>query len=142
MRLVLAGKIRDQKYFEEKIKPHIDNKQISYVGEIGFSQKVKLYKNAKGLLFPTKWQEPFGLVAIEALACGTPVIAHKNGALPEIIEHGKNGFLTGNVASMTSAIKKLDSIDRKYCRESVEKKFTVKKMIEDYASICHKLIKK
>ncbi len=140
-KLILAGKIRDQDYFEKKIKPHIDGKKVQYKGEIGFKEKIKLYRNSKALLFPTKWQEPFGLVAIEALACGTPVIAYKNGALPEIIDNGVNGFLTKNVRQMALAIKKINNINRHVCRQSVEKKFTTEIMVSDYAAICHKLTK-
>ncbi len=138
-KLILAGKIRDQDYYEKKIKPHIDGKKVQYKGEVGFKEKIKLYRNAKALLFPTKWQEPFGLVAIEALACGTPVIAYHNGALPEIVQHGKNGFLVKQVTGIVSAIKKIYKIDRADCRKSVEKKFTIKKMVKDYAQICRDL---
>lgn len=141
VRLILAGKIRDFAYFKNKIKPHIDNKKIKYLGEIGFKEKIKLYQNARALLFPTKWNEPFGLVAIEALSCGAPVIAYKNGALPEIVEHGKNGFLVNNVSGMVAAIKRIDDIDRRNCRQSAEIKFSVDKMADDYAGICKKLIK-
>lgn len=131
-KLILAGKIRDQEYYESEVKPHIDDDQITYLGQIPFEEKIPLFKNAAASLFPTAWDEPFGLVAIEALACGTPVIAYPNGALPEIIEDGHNGFLVDSVDGMAEAIKKLDSIDRADCRESVAEKFTLQKMTASY----------
>lgn len=88
-KLIIAGKIRDKNYFNYKIKTHIDGKQIKYVGEIGLKEKIKLYQNAKGFLFSSIWPEPFGLVMIESLSCGTPVVAFRNAAVPEIITHKK-----------------------------------------------------
>ncbi|MBI2054112.1 MAG: glycosyltransferase family 4 protein, partial [Candidatus Staskawiczbacteria bacterium] len=94
VRLILAGGKKREPYFSKEIKPLIDGKKIKYVGEIiQEKEKINLLKNAKALLFPIKWPEPFGLAAIEAMACGTPVIAYTNGALPEIIENKKNGFI-------------------------------------------------
>jgi len=136
-KIILIGRINDQKYFETKIKPLL-NKNIIYSGEVSFSKAIELYGNAKALLFPIKWQEPFGLVMIEAMACGTPVVAYPNGAAPEVIEDRETGFIVKNVNEMTRAIKNINKIDRKKCRERVEKYFSVEKMVGNYEKIIKK----
>jgi len=141
-KLILAGgKIREP-YFSKEIKPLLDGKRIKYLGEISGKKRVELLKNAKALLFPIKWREPFGLIMIEAMACGTPVIAYPNGAVPEVIENGKTGFIVKNVNEMAKAIRKIELIDRKKCRERVEKFFTNEKMVEKYEKICYQILKK
>lgn len=134
--LVLAGPIRDRDYFNQKIKPKIGGK-IKYVGELDFKNKIGYYKNAKAFLMPAKWEEPFGLVVIEAMACGTPVIAYNRGALPEIIDNGKTGFIVKNdsIPAMVEAAGKLDSIDRQNCRHFVENNFSLKQMTEKYLTL-------
>ncbi len=140
-KLILAGgKIREP-YFSKEIKPLIDGKQIEYIGEVTGKKRTDLFKYAKGFIFPIKWQEPFGLVMIEAMACGTPVIAYPNGAVPEVIQDGKTGFIVKNVSEMAKAIKKIGLIDRKKCRERVEKYFTVEKMVDDYEKIAYQVFK-
>jgi len=142
VKLILAGgKIRGQ-YFPEEIKPLIDGKKIRYVGEIDGKKKKDLLKNARALLLPIKWPEPFGLVMTEAMACGTPVIAYPNGSAPEIIENGKTGFLVKNIGEMVEAIKKINKIDRRRCRERVEKLFSTEKMAEEYEMLACKMIEK
>lgn len=133
MKLVLAGKIRDQDYFEE-LKKDIDGIQIKWVGEMGFEKKLKLYQNAKVFIFPILWEEPFGLVMIEAMACGVPVVAYNNGAIPEVVVNGVNGFVieSGNEKEMISAVKNIGIIKREDCRKYVEEHFTVEKMVADY----------
>jgi glycosyltransferase involved in cell wall biosynthesis len=131
MKLVLAGKIRDQDYFDE-LKKDIDGEQIKWVGEIGFTEKVKLYQNAKAFLFPISWEEPFGLVMIEAMSCGTPVIAFNKGAVSEVVRDCLTGFVVDNHSQMVEAVKKIDVIDRTACRKHVEENFTVEKMIDGY----------
>ena len=139
--LILAGGKKREPYFSQEIKPLIDGKQIKYVGEVWGKKRIDLLRYAKGFLFPIKWQEPFGLVMIEAMACGTPVIAYPNGAVPEVIKDKETGFIVRNVREMVQAIKKMDLIERKRCREEVEKKFSTEKMINDYEKICYKVIK-
>jgi len=141
VKLVIAGKIRDKEYYAEKVAPFIDGKQITYLGEIGFAEKVKLYQGARGFIFPTIWPEPFGLVAIEALACGTPVIGWKSGGVPEIVGHGKNGFLVDSVEKIVAGIKAIDTISRKDVRASFEKKFTSDIMIKNYEAVAYQLAK-
>ena len=134
-KLILAGKIRDQDYFEE-IKKDIDREQIKLLGEVGFAEKIKLYQNAKAFLFPIKWEEPFGLVMIEAMACGTPVIAFNRGAISEVVINGLTGYVVENHSQMVEAVKKVDSINRADCREHVKKNFSVEKMIDNYEKAC------
>jgi len=142
-KLIISGPIHPQNadYFEYRIKPLIDGKQIQFVGEANFEKKVELFKNAKAFLFPIKRQEPFGLVVIESLACGTPVIAFREGAMPELIEQGKTGFVVSDKMGALRAIKKIKTISREYCREYVKKNFPLKRMVNRYERLYKKLIK-
>lgn len=143
IKLVLAGQIQNhfQQYFKEKIKPHLGS-QIKYIGEISQEQLSDFYGSARGCLYPIKWEEPFGLIMAESMACGTPVIAFRRGSVPEIIKHGKTGFIVKNIKETVNAIKKIDQIKRENCRKWVEKKFSVKKMVNDYEKIYYQLLKK
>lgn len=131
MKLILAGKINDKTYFEE-INKDIDNETIRWEGEMAFDEKLKLYQGAKAFLFPILWNEPFGLVMIEAMSCGTPVVAFGNGSIPEVVIDSKTGFVVDNENEMIDAVKKIDLIKRENCRAHVEENFTVEKMIDDY----------
>jgi len=139
VKLILAGGKKREPYFSKEIKPLIDGKQIKYVGEVSSKERTNLVKYAKSFLFPIKWQEPFGIVMIEAMACGVPVIAYPNGAVPEVVKDGETGFIVKNVREMTEAIKKIGEIDRQKCRERVEKYFSIEKMVADYEKIIKKL---
>lgn len=140
LKLVLAGKIRDRDYFEE-IKQNIDGEQIKWVGEIGFEVKLKLYQNAKAFLFPILWEEPFGLVLIEAMACGTPVIAFNHGAISEVVNNGQTGYVVENHNQMVDAVKKIDLIDRNNCRKYIEENFTIEKMVDEYEKALRGILK-
>jgi glycosyltransferase involved in cell wall biosynthesis len=131
MKLILGGKIRDQDYFEE-IKKDIDGEQIKWIGEIDFAKKLKLYQNAKAFLFPISWEEPFGLVMIEAMACGVPVVAFNRGAVSEVVSDGLTGYVVENHSQMVEAVKQVDKINRMNCRKRVEENFTIQKMIDSY----------
>ncbi len=133
MKLILAGKINDQKYFDS-LKSDIDGKLINWRGELAFPEKLKLYQKAKAFLFPILWEEPFGLVMIEAMACGTPVVAFSNGAIPEVVVDGKTGFVIDNNSEekVIEAVKKINSIRREDCRKHVEENFSVDKIVGDY----------
>jgi len=139
VKLILAGGKKREPYFSKEIKPLIDNKQIKYIGEVSDKKRIDLCKYAKGFIFPIKWQEPFGLVMAEAMACGTPVIAYPNGAVNEVVKNKKTGFIVKNVAGIVKAIKNIDKIERKECRKYVEENFTVEKMVDDYEKIIKKL---
>lgn len=145
VKLLLAGAIdnleaEDFHYYQNEIKPLIDNKQIVDVGQIGDERKKTLYANAKAFLNPIQWNEPFGLVMAESMAAGTPVISFARGAASEIIIDGENGFLVNTLEEMVDRIKKIDRIDRKKCRERVEKNFSVEKMVDTYCSVYSKLL--
>lgn len=147
IKIKLAGAIdtleeEDYKYFKKEVEPLINGEDVEYVGEVNEKQKSDLLGGAKGFLMSIKWEEPFGLTMIEALACGTPVIAFARGAAPEIIQDGQHGFLVNTVAEMASAIGRLDSIDRAQCRERVEKFFTAETMAKHYEIVYQRLLNK
>lgn len=150
--LIIAGVVhdRDQQFFSQKIKPHIDNQLIKYVGALDFSTKVSYLKNAKLLLYPVTWEEPFGLVMIEAMACGTPVVAYGNGAVTEIVRDGETGVIVkqelgidglaeavNNIYHLTDgAYKKM----RRSARERVIRSFSIEKMADSYEKVYQKII--
>ncbi len=122
----------DMDYFKNIILPQV-NKNIEFLGEIkSEKEKSEFFGRAKAFIFPIQWHEPFGLVMIEAMACGTPVIAFNKGSVPEVVVNNKTGFIVESEEEMIEAIKKIDSIDRQECRKHVEKNFTVEKMVNDY----------
>lgn len=139
MKLILAGKIRDQDYFEE-LKKNIDGEQIKWFGEMEFEEKLRLYQNAKAFIFPINWEEPFGLVMIEAMSCGTPVVAFNRGAVSEIVRDGLTGYVVDNHIQIIDALKKIDRIDRAVCRKHVEENFSVLRIIDDYEKALQKLV--
>jgi len=112
--------------------------KIQFRGGVDHSEMPSIYANAKALLFPIKWEEPFGLVMIEAMACGTPVIAYRRGSVPEVIKHGKTGFIVNNKREMVAAMKKIDTIDRHECRRYVERRFSIERMANDYEKLYQK----
>ncbi len=130
MKLILAGKIGDPAYYAKEIAPFIDGTNVLHHGELGMAEKVELYKNAKALLFPVLWEEPFGLVMIEAMACGTPVVAFGRGAVLEVVVDGKTGFIVDMQEQMIDAVGKINVIDRAACRGHVENNFTNEKMVD------------
>jgi glycosyltransferase involved in cell wall biosynthesis len=124
---------RDFRYYSDKILPHIlRNPRITYSGGIGGRKKLKFISEARALLFPVTWDEPFGLAVIEALACGTPVVAMNRGAMSEIIEHGVNGFLANNEQEFAEYMNRIDEIDPKECRRTVEERFSADAMAAAY----------
>lgn len=142
LKLKMAAKVDpvDKIFFEKEVAPLIDGEQIEFLGEVNHEGKVKLLKNAKALLCPIQWREPFGLFFIEAMATGTPVIAFNRGSVPEVVEDKKTGFIVKNVEEMIEAVAKIDKIDRNKCRERVEKYFTAEKMADGYEKAYQKVI--
>jgi len=130
-KLLIIGPAQKDSYWREKIEPYLGSK-IKYVGHVPRKKLFMYYRRAKALLFPIKWEEPFGLVMTEAMACGTPVIAFRRGSVPEIVKDGKTGFIVDNVAQMARAIKNIGLINRHDCRKHVEDKFSFKKMADEY----------
>jgi glycosyltransferase involved in cell wall biosynthesis len=133
-RIVLAGKIdrTDADYFSSHIEPEIDDHQVRYVGEADFTAKRQLLGGADAVLFPISWAEPFGLVMVEALACGAPVIGLRRASVPEVVEDGVTGFIADDLDGMVAAIGRLEEIDRRACRRSAETRFDVSRMTDDY----------
>ena len=143
MRLDLAGKIHEawqREYFEKRIKIRLNDK-IRYVGEISQSQKSSFFGSAKCLIYPVQFDEPFGLVMIEAMACGTPVIAYSNGSVREIVKNNISGIIVKNFIEMCNATTKIEQIDRKNVRKWFDNNFTSEKMTDNYLRIYEKLIK-
>ena len=142
MKLKIAAKVDrgDRDYFERQIAPLLDNPLIEFIGEISASEKQEFLGNAAALLFPIEWPEPFGIVMIEALACGTPVIAHPFGSVPEIIPDGVGGFLVRDLDEAVQAVRRLGEIDRRECRSHFKLNFTDERMARDYVKVYHQLI--
>jgi glycosyltransferase involved in cell wall biosynthesis len=129
----------DQDYFEKYIRPMLDDPLVEYLGEIGEGAKEAFLGGARALLFPIDWEEPFGLVVIEALACGTPVVAYRRGSTPEIVEHGVTGFLVESQAAATEAVRLVPGLSRRRCRQAFEQRFTAARMAKDYVRIYEEL---
>ncbi len=129
-----------ESYWHTSIEPHINGTTVRYVGEVSLEEKISLIQNAKAIIFPTLLQETFGYVLIEAMSCGTPVIAFPNGSVPEIIKDGKTGFLVNTEEEMAAAIAKIHTIDRKEVRKRAEQLFSLKKMIRHYDSVYQRAI--
>jgi glycosyltransferase involved in cell wall biosynthesis len=144
IRLKIAAKVdpSDRGYFEKKIRPLLDHPLIEYVGEVDDRRKVELLKNAKALLNTIDWPEPFGLVMIEALACGTPVIVRGCGSAPEVIEHGKTGFICNTRLDFINAIHNVEQLSRKVCREEFERRFSLDSMVDNYEELYYSLLQK
>jgi glycosyltransferase involved in cell wall biosynthesis len=134
MPLRIAAKLprAERGYFKEKIEPLIDGKQIQIVGEVGEREKEDFLAHATALLFPIDWPEPFGLVMIEAMACGTPVIAFRRGSVPEVIEHGVSGFVVQDEEEALRALERVPELDRNKVRAAFERRFSARRMAEDY----------
>ncbi len=140
--LLLAGKMREpweRDYFEARVAPFL-SEQIQYLGEVGHQRKLELLAGARALVFPIRWNEPFGLVMLEALACGTPVLAFPEGAAPEVIEHGRTGFLCEDEADMAEAVLGLGELDRRACRAAVEGYFSTERMINEHVELYEELL--
>ncbi|MBP5975572.1 glycosyltransferase family 4 protein [Brasilonema sp. CT11] len=142
-RLKMAGKVDivDTEFFEKEIAPFIDGEQIQFLGEVDHAAKVELLGNASITLFPITWQEPFGLVMIESMATGTPVIGINMGSVPEVIAHGKTGFVCDSYEQMAQMIPAALELNRQTCREYVENRFTVKQMVDAYEAVYEEILK-
>jgi glycosyltransferase involved in cell wall biosynthesis len=133
--LKIAGKMREPKereYFAEFVEPHLGD-GIEWLGEVSHGQKVELLQHARATLFPIEWEEPFGLVMIESMACGTPVIATSRGAVPEVIEHGRSGIVVDDYRLIPAALEEADRLDPRELRRYVEERFSPLRMVRDYS---------
>jgi glycosyltransferase involved in cell wall biosynthesis len=142
MPLKLAAKIDrvDQEYFDREIKPLLDGEFLEYVGEIGEKEKAEFLGNAAALLFPIDWPEPFGLVMIEAMACGTPVIAYRHGSVAEVVDHGRTGFIVSSVDEAVRAVHHIGDLDRTEVRREFDNRFTAAHMAADYLRVYDRVI--
>jgi glycosyltransferase involved in cell wall biosynthesis len=141
-RLVIAAKVdpADRRYFDDAIKPLLSGPGVDFIGEVDHQGKLDLLRHARGFLFPIKWPEPFGLVMIEAMACGTPVIATRAGSVDEVIAHGRSGFICDDDVELVQAIERIGEIDRAACRSWVEQHFSLARMAYDYERVYGRLI--
>lgn len=143
MKLKMACKIdKDDEGYYESLKHLIDGKQIELIGEVDMAEKAQLLGNAYALLAPIQWEEPFGLNVVEALACGTPVLGFSRGSFPELIDDGKNGFLSKTIEEMSAQVTKVSSFDRALCRKSVEERFTKETMANGYLEVYKKILER
>jgi len=135
--LRIAAKIdaADREYFERVVAPLLDDPLIEFIGEIGDADKAAFLGGARALLFPIDWPEPFGLVMIEAMACGTPVIARPCGSVPEVVRPGISGFIADSVPELVDAVKRVDTLDRARCRRDFEERFSVARMVDGYEAL-------
>ena len=145
-RLIMAGVLQEpyREYFEKHIEPHIDGEQIVYEGEVTMERKRELFAGASAFLFPITWPEPFGLVMIEAMACGTPVVAMRQGSVPEVVDDGKTGFVVDadDLDAFVAAVGRVGEIDPAVCRRTVEERFTVERMVADYEAIYRRYLER
>jgi len=140
--LKMAGKMNEppeKEYFETQVRPAL-GWGIEYLGEVTHAEKVELLQNARATLFPIEWEEPFGLVMIESMACGTPVIATRWGAVPEVIEHGISGIIVEDSSEMAAALEEADRLDPLECRRYVEERFSAARMVADYLAAYERVL--
>jgi glycosyltransferase involved in cell wall biosynthesis len=143
MPLKIAAKIypEEREYFKEKIQPLLaaSKSLVEYTGEITDREKNEFLGGARALLFPIDWPEPFGLVMIEALACGTPVIAWKRGSVPEVLADGATGYIVDSISDAVAAVQRVDGLSRSRCRQVFEQRFSAERMARDYVQVYERL---
>lgn len=139
-RLLICGIIQDASYFAEQVEPFLDGDQVIHLGSVQPAQRAAVLGGAAALLHPIGFDEPFGLAVVESLACGTPVIAYRRGSMPELLDHGRTGFLVDDAAAATAAVHRLGELDRADCRGAAERRFTVSRMVNDYLSVYEQLL--
>ena len=139
-KLIISGLIQDQEYFEQKVKPFVNNDDIVYIGNSGPDKRNLYLGGALALLHPISFEEPFGLSVVEAMCCGTPVIAFNRGSMPEIIHDKKSGFLVNTIEEAVEAVNNIYMLDRKYCRDWAASAFSREKMVEGYVKVYQSIL--
>lgn len=147
VRLIIAGATYKanpvyREYWEKKINPYLGRPNIKYIGEIEHGEVNDLLKDARALIFPIQWEEPFGLVMVEAMASGTPVISYRKGSVPEIVKNGRTGFVITKASQLVPAMKKIDRIDRAQCRAWAENNFSLEKMVAGYEQVYKNVLRR
>ena len=138
--LTIAGIVQDSSYFTERIEPRIDGDRVRYIGAVGPSDRAELLGSAAALLHLVNFDEPFGFSVVESMACGTPVIANRRGSMPEIVRDGENGFLVDSLEGAVGAIDRARDLDRAAVRASVEQRFDVSRMVDEYLALYRRII--
>jgi glycosyltransferase involved in cell wall biosynthesis len=139
-RLIMAGLVQDQGYHQREVAPHVDGDRVIFRGVVGGEERVRTLGSARALLHLIGFDEPFGLSVVEAMACGTPVIAFNRGSMPELIDDGVTGFLVETVEEAAAAVGRIDEIDRAACRRAVAERFSVERMADDYIKLYQRLL--
>jgi glycosyltransferase involved in cell wall biosynthesis len=139
-RLVICGIVQDQEYFTDQVRPHIDGDRVVFLGSVGPSQRAEVLGSAAALLHPIDFDEPFGLSVVEAMACGTPVVAYRRGSMPEVIDEGVTGYLADDVESAVAAVAAAVALDRGAVRERASTRFGAERMVTDYLEVYRALL--
>ncbi len=139
-RLVICGIVQDQEYFTDQVRPHIDGDRVVFLGSVGPSQRAEVLGSAAALLHPIDFDEPFGLSVVEAMACGTPVVAYRRGSMPEVIDEGVTGYLAHDVESAVAAVAAAVALDRGAVRERASTRFGAERMVTDYLEVYRALL--
>jgi glycosyltransferase involved in cell wall biosynthesis len=138
--LIIAGIVQDRGYFEQLVAPRVDGERVRYLGPVGPDRRGELLGGARALLHLVNFDEPFGFSVVEAMACGTPVIATRRGSMAEIVQHGENGFLVDTPEEAVSAVPASSALDRAAVRASVEGRFDVERMVDDYVAVYQRVV--
>jgi glycosyltransferase involved in cell wall biosynthesis len=139
-RLVLCGIVQDERYFRDQVLPHVDGDRVRYLGSVGPTERAAVLGSAAALLHPIAFPEPFGLSVVEAMACGTPVIAYPLGSMPEVIDEGVTGFLVSDVEAAVAAVTKAAALERTKIREVAERRFGAERMVDEYMAVYRRLL--
>jgi glycosyltransferase involved in cell wall biosynthesis len=139
-RLMICGIVQDDRYFAEEIEPHLDGDRVVYLGSVGPGDRAEVLGSAAALLHPISFAEPFGLSVVEAMTCGTPVVAYRRGSMPEVVDEGVTGFLAGDVAEAVEAVDRAVRLDRAAVRERATSRFGVDRMVEDYLRVYRRVL--
>ncbi|MEV5502468.1 glycosyltransferase family 4 protein [Nonomuraea fuscirosea] len=140
MPLTICGIVQDERYFEEEIVPKVDGERVSFLGSVGPETRGRILGGAAALLHPIAFDEPFGLSVVEAMACGTPVVAYRRGSMAEVVDPGVTGFLADSLDEAVTAVARIATIDRASCRAQAERRFSADRMVGSYLSIYHEML--
>ncbi|WP_322748081.1 MULTISPECIES: glycosyltransferase family 4 protein [unclassified Frankia] len=139
-RLVICGIVQDERYFAERVQPHVDGDRVRYLGSVGPRQRAEVLGSAAALLHPVAFDEPFGLAVVEAMACGTPVVTYPRGAMPEVVDEGVTGYLVDGPAAAAAAVERAAGLDRGACRATAQRRFSAARMVADYLTVYRRLL--